>query len=944
LLLGTNLTNSVLVNRGIADISFYPIASQKASAPILFVPSTGIQNLYLWQGTGVSKIKTIVLFKTDSLAPLILNDPSTTVTSYNRFTTKHTFPKPGVSLVNLFWRNSKDINQFLDISGSVPFASVERGAINASHPSGLVCFFNISGGIFNETISFSIFTNISFTQYNGVVLFYCGIGIQRFLANQTNSNFQCQITSLVEGNNLVSLYVRHSISNEELKVSTNDASITIYSKINKFNLTTELVDIQNFSPFANNDSMKNQIITFALGTQFNADIANVYCKQFTKSEGVLLYKANLISLFTLVCEIKNPIITQLNMDDSLISLWVNSSTIAGGESGFYITTSNITHLVIREPVTLSLPQVSFIHLLPTQFSVNISTISPIYSPMINNIYPSCTNISNCTFALETVGGNPPFLPIYGNLQLALTYGSQSKIFLSPRIYLSGNITMTQSSPFPFIMHPFKTKTSIKFDGIQGFNPLFDFYCLDKRSMTKIRATILDMNVFCEIESNFKNEKFNVEIYVNSTIQELNTRISESNIELTFDSLQISPSYIEKTQTTVFEILSNDTSKYIIPNRYRESLNNFKLITMINSQEHICNGTAVNTTCTSNSVIADDGLFSVYLMYFKFVQDSYELMNLTKPILVYRSFTFDTFPHALKYGDSSFIILNFFGNTFNVNSQVGNVEYYCHVNETKKYYNATRLSQNQLNCSIPSLSYDQISLSAYIRVPSVSNDYLLVSQSPRPLYYIRPKLINFKDPIQPLFYTSQVTQMISLVINTEVEFSLVNFMRCSLNTTLPFTQTTTYLSSNGTNSHYLNCTFNVATPGRYGVIIQYVEGNTIFSLNSNSVELLFTGKFVMSSFLPSVGITNVTNHVKMTTSFPSKDYGTNVKFVTKYGFLNDIYHNQTKETNVTVVGDEFQFNSDFQIQDPATYFISVWMDFFGKQLEVISPVSYKFIGN
>jgi hypothetical protein len=683
-------------------------------------------------------------------------------------------------------------------------------------------------------------------------------------------------------------------------------------------------------------------MSISLSNPFFPDISNVYCKQFTNSEGVLITKTNLRSPFLLHCEIRTPILTQLNMDESLISLWVNSSTEVGGENGFYIS-KNITYLIIREPVTLSLPEVSFIHLLPTQFSVNAS-IPKIYNPIINNLNPACTDISNCTFSLSTLGGQPPYLPIHGNLQLLLTLGTQSKIFISPRIYLIGNITMAQSSPFPFIIHPSKTKTLVKFDGIQNFNPIFDFYCLDKRSMIKINATIQDMDLYCEIESNKINEKFIVEIYVNSTVKELGILISESNLELRFESLQISPSYFEKTETIVFEILSNDTSKYVIPKRYRDSLNNFKLTTPKNTQFYICNGTEFNTTCTSNSAISDDGLFSVDLIYFKFFQESYELMNITKPILMYRSFTFDPIPHALKYGDSDFIVLNFFGDTFNISSQVGNVEYYCHVNETKQYYNATRLNNNQLNCSIPSLDFDQISLSAYIRVPSVSNDYLLVSKSPRLLYYIRPKLINFKDDIKPLFYIAQHTEMISFVINSAVDTSLVNFMKCSLNTTLGFVQTTMYLSSNGTNSHILNCSFNSITPGIFGVLIQYVEGKTIFSLNSNSVDLVFTGKFSISSFLPSVGITNVTNNVLITTNFPSKDYGKIVKFDTKYGFLNDIYHNQTKETNFTTVIGQFQFNSIFQIQDATTYYLSVWMDYSGKQLEVISPVSYKFIGN
>jgi hypothetical protein len=73
-----------------------------------------------------------------------------------------------------------------------------------------------------------------FTEYNGLVSFYCGIGAERFIATQTSSNFNCQIKSAPKdgGFVLVSLYAKYS--NEELKVSTNDVSIYIYSNLFKY--------------------------------------------------------------------------------------------------------------------------------------------------------------------------------------------------------------------------------------------------------------------------------------------------------------------------------------------------------------------------------------------------------------------------------------------------------------------------------------------------------------------------------------------------------------------------------------------------------------------------------------------------------------------------------------------------------------------------------------
>jgi hypothetical protein len=82
----------------------------------------------------------------------------------------------------------------------------------------------------NENISMTLLTNISFVEYNGLVSFYCGIGVQRFNAIQSNSSFICQVSSNTEGFLDVDLYVKHSTSNEELKISVNSARIQIYSK------------------------------------------------------------------------------------------------------------------------------------------------------------------------------------------------------------------------------------------------------------------------------------------------------------------------------------------------------------------------------------------------------------------------------------------------------------------------------------------------------------------------------------------------------------------------------------------------------------------------------------------------------------------------------------------------------------------------------------------
>jgi hypothetical protein len=90
----------------------------------------------------------------------------------------------------------------------------------------------ILGGIFNQTNSISLFTDLSFVDYKGLVIFYCGIGTERFVAVQSMSKFDCSFnaTSISNKDELyVQLYAKHSISQEELLISSNNATYKIYS-------------------------------------------------------------------------------------------------------------------------------------------------------------------------------------------------------------------------------------------------------------------------------------------------------------------------------------------------------------------------------------------------------------------------------------------------------------------------------------------------------------------------------------------------------------------------------------------------------------------------------------------------------------------------------------------------------------------------------------------
>jgi hypothetical protein len=77
-----------------------------------------------------------------------------------------------------------------------------------------------------------LYTDIQFVDYKGLVSFYCGIGTERFIAVQSLSKFDCSFnaTSISNKDELyVQLYAKYSLSQEELLISSNNATFKLYS-------------------------------------------------------------------------------------------------------------------------------------------------------------------------------------------------------------------------------------------------------------------------------------------------------------------------------------------------------------------------------------------------------------------------------------------------------------------------------------------------------------------------------------------------------------------------------------------------------------------------------------------------------------------------------------------------------------------------------------------
>jgi hypothetical protein len=696
----------------------------------------------------------------------------------------------------------------------------------------------------------------------------------------------------------------------------------------------ELIDANSIFPFGSN--LATSIVSFSV-LNYQGD-SNIVCRHVSISNGTQYYK--LTFGFFPQCTIKVQTILKGSLDESFIGMFVNTST-SFGESGFYLS-QNFSFLAVKDPLVTSFPKVLYQSQFPFKFSLNLTNL---IGPFQKNLAAisfgaigaanfSLNDFENCWLYSWTAFK----VPISFSLRISISDSSFNLVGMTSENYFyQENGTMSQSSPYPFLLDSENNTTRVEFTITKQFNDDFKFYCLDRRNMKKIPSIIIFGVIYCDIESFGVREVFLVDIHVNSTIFEPNT-LMVSGLELKFDKLKLSPNYFEKNQILNLQIQSHDSSNYVVPLKYRNSLTDFKLKSSL-GQDILCSLNSTHSLCRKISIV-DSNIYNVYLIYFKFMSEANVIFNISTPILNYESNAINANSRAQLVGKNKTFVLNFKSKTLNIDPRV-DIEYFCKVLETNGYFVASKMDESRLNCSIPYMGINKLTISTWIKVNSISNNYLMISNNSVSVYYIDQKQINFNFPTSPLFYSSSEVKL-TFLINTELDASLINKLRCRINTTSIYTSNIVYISSNGNNSHVFNCTYSSLPIGRVQAFIEYFENDESFSVNSNSLDLVLVSLCNFQGFNPPVSISNVTNNVKMDTNFPSEDYGA-ARFITKFGFESDPHHNQTLETNFTTNFDSFRFTTDFTIQNPSTFQLSIWIEIFGKELLVVSRVSYKFIG-
>eukprot|EP01080_Neovahlkampfia_damariscottae_P006200 gene6200-10206_t len=604
-------------------------------------------------------------------------------------------------------------------------------------------------------------------------------------------------------------------------------------------------------------------------------------------------KADIIDSNSATCNIQIPSVFQNNIDESSIGLWVNSST-SFGEHSFYLSNKNMSFLVVREPLITNVPlviqknkTVPFSFNMSIIFMLNNYNVSVFAKNKFGLIDLNCDEISNC------------------------------------------NVEIEQVSPFPFVLNPIEITTLVAISTFPMFN----------KDFRKIIARHIDSGLFgdvliCEFESNFKEEEFRMSVYVNSTIIG-NSKISK-DLTLEFISLKISPSFLEKLEIRYIKLIKNDSSVFIVRPHYQNSFD-YVVKDLSTSQSYICLLKSNETICQVD-VSSISYEYDIYLSFFSFEKtgaDTFKVMNISNPLLNYKSSCIDISPHATLFGKNITLTMTFNENTLRIHPKIDDIEYYCNIKENGnvKYF-SVRINENQLICAILFLGFKQTTITGFIRIPSISNQYIMISNNSSTFYYIQQGILNVDNTSNRFFLTGSPTDFMDFYVSTLFHSSLFANIKLTLNTSKSFTSEQNPSISDG--SLKFNGRFFFTVPGKVIAFFQYTEGNDSFSISTNTIQFVLATASIFTSFNPIVTLSNTILTIEMKSNFLANDYG-NSTFVTKFGFEKAPYHNQTKSTTSISDGNMLNFKTSMTVLQRSTYFVSISMIAFGRKLQIVSPV-------
>jgi hypothetical protein len=402
--------------------SFTWFNSKNSGRYSINIPSTGMHSLHIWLRNGTVEVDKIILTKDSAFTPSGADESQTSYigTSYPSIYQNISHSNPGVFVYSL-WYNSE--LQSFPISNESSLVLLNKGKINAIHPRGTIN---------RQLTTITLFTDIPYFNFTGIVDYYLKFGSVYVKATQSGSKFSCSFTSPANEFTIIQIQlVARNVKNlEELIISDNIVDFYFYGRSLNLLILEPIAWINHF-PYVTKANQTQFSISAQVSSIPIENSTNLFCRVVTASGDVNLQIPERISFTEVKCNLLVPKLSLLNSEQLSIGLWVNAST-SEGEYSFYIS-NNVTHLIIAEPFSSSIPSIISTGNLGSSFSINVSSLSISHLTTKIIMTPEYSNgdVEYTAFCSQWVCNIPqisiPNVPLKVNVKAFFKWGSLLEI-------------------------------------------------------------------------------------------------------------------------------------------------------------------------------------------------------------------------------------------------------------------------------------------------------------------------------------------------------------------------------------------------------------------------------------------------------------------------------------------------------------------------------------
>eukprot|EP01080_Neovahlkampfia_damariscottae_P008062 gene8063-12524_t len=802
----------------------------------------------------------------------------------------------------------------------------------------------------NSTIK--LWNDYEFIDFKGNVKFETRFDSRKFDANYSSSLFQSHIYQNIGKRINITIWAIYIPTNEAILASENEANF-IFMDLVQMNYLYPFID-----KFSDSISNKTSSMNLTSNSEFFTE-TGLHCR-YSHKDTIRYSKASFVSGNSKLinCEMN---VDQLSLNTEFVTfdLYMNVSS-EDSNLNFILTGNNLTYVFLKEPIQINIPTTITPNYFNENFTLNFLNsiqmnehlvsfdsyqvqVIPEFEALNQPKYLECNFESvtgKCKISFLSLSHTPAKLNY--KMQVSSIHFGDVVNFTMTSNYLKDNITFLSELPYvaDALSHN-SSKFTAQFNISRSLHPDYSFYC--EVHSERIPIVLINSKLFeCSFNSRGFEEDVSVSLYINNTsIVGLGGIISTQSSIIQMVIMKFVPEFSTFPEASSLIVRKNNSISFTVPPTYRTY--NHRIVSF-DGDTFSCSisGAGVISCSKTNIPLKTD---DIYLSRFKIEYEKdgiwNQLINVHQGLIVYENHEIiSIFPLAAVIGDNLNLTFKFDDRTMK-NSLTEKIDYYCEFNSNSSI--SDQIDLQTLKCPVTYSHHNSeiIQLKSFFKIPTLSNEksiYFTLNSSTTQFHYLNKSEIEFSqnDQIQ-FFYTSTLVSY-KVNITTFIPSQLTKYFVTKLNDASGFSLLNNFTNQIGSNYEFSSST-STSFGGKKQLTLWYKENDYSFQLSSNSLELIFAGRSLITGLSPVAAVVNRTTEFEVATVFQTTlDYG-NSNFTCKYG-TNESRYAVTSPATISP-GGYFSCNVESNIE--GVFYISVWMKSKGIERKIsIVDESFKYI--